>query len=186
MSTTTSTEKTTSRRRSAQKTRKTPFQFLDELRLNNVGFTAMQLRTVAMKAVRESTLVDEEMEHVVFDFIRLGINARIADKRARRSTPSLSVIERQEQRARTKDHMRARLDEHIEGRVQMRLLDYVTLIGKPLAECTGSDCRKMATRDRDFYAELARRLRPGERVGKHLSEVELQAIHRDCRLAPVT
>jgi hypothetical protein len=183
MSESTSTGTDTSSRRRRTRRPKTPFEFIDELKRDNVGATFATLRVLAMKEVREATLVDDHMTNVVFDYIRLGINERFPDVR-RRPVPTLTRQERQDQRARTLDRMGDRLEQVIEARADLRMLEYITLIGKPLAECTGADCRKMATRDRDFYAEIARRLRPGERVGKHLSEDELQAIRRDCRLTP--
>jgi hypothetical protein len=168
--------------KSSRRRRRLLAEFLAELRADHPDTNAARLRALAMIALRPRVDVDEGWQSVVFDLMAEGLKVRIFDKRPRRA-PTLTAKERQEQRLRIKDEMKRRLDDHIEDAVTVRLLDYVTLIGTPLGDCTGADCKKLSIRERDFYGEIAKRLRPGERVRNHLSEDELQAIHRSCRLA---
>lgn len=70
--------------------------------------------------------------------------------------------------------------------VKVRLLDYLVLVpgvgSQALGECTGAQCRRAGQRLGPWLLEIAKRLRPSERVKHHLSELELQGIARSHRL----
>lgn len=159
---------------------KTLTEFIDELRADNPDVPRERLRQIALSDLRTRFLTDDGWETVIVKLIEEGLRIHVRERRPRAVRPSMK-----EQRSRIKQDMRQRFDDRVEELVSIRLLGYATLLeGKPLGDCTGADCKKLSIRDRDFYAEIAKRLRPGEHVRNHLSEAELQAIYRDCRLAP--
>jgi hypothetical protein len=161
-------------------------EFLAELRAANPGAPIPYLRKLALADVRRHNLTDEGWRVITRDIWVAGLRALLTETASDEKKPPRmpdAGPEREAQRARQQDDMERRLDAVIEDRA-MRLLDHPTLAGgKLLGDCTGADCRKLAIREPLFYGELAKRLRPSEHVRNHLSEAELQAIYRSCRLA---
>jgi hypothetical protein len=80
------------------------------------------------------------------------------------------------------ESLRRGFEDRIETEVTIRLLEYVTPYGKPLAECTGAECKRLGRRFGSFFGELGDRLTPGETVGAHFPEAALQAIAETHRL----
>jgi hypothetical protein len=79
----------------------------------------------------------------------------------------------------------ARADhERVERIVSVRLLEYQTTYGKALGDCTGAECKRLGRQYGGFFAEVGKRLTPGQRVRNHLSELELQGIAATHRLIP--
>jgi len=74
------------------------------------------------------------------------------------------------------EEIRARDEVRIETAIKVRLLEWQTTYGKRLADCTGAECMRLARRYGPFFQEISKRLNASDKVGNHLSEVELQAI----------
>lgn len=74
--------------------------------------------------------------------------------------------------------------ERIERIVSVRLLEYQTTYGKALGDCTGAECKRLGKQYGGFFAEVAKRITPGQRVRNHLTELELQGIATTHRLVP--
>jgi hypothetical protein len=73
-------------------------------------------------------------------------------------------------------------EERIETEATARLLEWVTPYNRPLKDCTGAECARLGRRLGGFFAELAKRLTPGETVGAHFSEFALQEFAKPYRL----
>jgi hypothetical protein len=173
---------------------RSPREFIDHLRIEQPNATADELIRRYMTQVREHSIFDDAAwEILVLDPLEewlranvtgapaVAIAARKAANGARERTPA----ERERRAALTKSIVEkiAKEDQQrIEMVVTVRLLEYQTTYGKPLGDCTGSECARLSRRYGAFFAEVAKRLLPAERVRGHLSELELQSIARSYRL----
>lgn len=174
--TTTDTDTTPNRPRARTK-RLTLADWITRLRDENPGAKAADLRAIAAAEVSTHTRTDYAFRSVHEQLIADAIRIHITDPREPRMASTTA-----EERAAAAALMRQGLNEVIEARAALVLMEFITESGKPLGECTGAECRKLSVRSRDFYAEIAKRLTPGEHVKNHLTEPELQAIWRVSRL----
>jgi hypothetical protein len=69
----------------------------------------------------------------------------------------------------TKAETKTKLDEHIEKRAKLILLDLLMPNGKALRDCTGTDCRKFG----GWFSRIADRV-GSKKVGDVLSEKEVR------------
>jgi hypothetical protein len=151
--------------------------WIKRLREDNPEMKAADLRVSAAAEVHAHIRVDSAWQDIIARAVEDALKIYIVDPRAPR-LPATTAQERDDLKA----TMRERLDDEIQTRAVLVLMDFVTETGKPLKKCTGADCKKLSTRSRDFYAEIAKRLTAGEHVEGNLTEPELQAIWRACRL----
>jgi hypothetical protein len=174
----------------------TPRDFIKQLQTRYPTESAAQIRERYKQQIRDNVLFDDRAtealamgpldEWLAVNVSGTGIlppaSASASSPRARReATP-----QDRKEAAQVKETLVAEIvHEHtavVEAEVSIRLLEYQTTYGKPLADCTGAECRRLSVRYGGFFAELAKRLRPADHVGVHLTEVELQAIARSHRL----
>jgi hypothetical protein len=74
--------------------------------------------------------------------------------------------------------------DRIEQIVITSLLEYQTMYGKPLGDCTGAECARLGQQYGGFFSEIATRLTPGQHVRNHITELELQGIASAHHLLP--
>jgi hypothetical protein len=75
--------------------------------------------------------------------------------------------------------------EVIAGRVRAKIKEQAKIMllkmklpnGKPLSECTGSECVQMGSRIGGWLAEIGRRVKPNQKVGEVMTEADLRAIY---------
>lgn len=156
--------------------------FLARLRAGFPGDTPEQIAERYVSHVREMNLFDDAQQEIyVLDPLREWILATIAAEVRKPKPASPEVREkRRAQREAIVKAIASKVEKKVEDRAQelfeVRLLEYQTIYGKPLARCTGAECSRLGHRYGEFFAEIAKRLRPSEHVEAHLSEAELQAI----------
>jgi hypothetical protein len=76
-----------------------------------------------------------------------------------------------QRRRRTAAELRA-ATEATKALIVGRLLDLIAPNGKPLAQCTGADCRRIG----GWYGRLAAKVPPRKTVGAVLSEAQLRKL----------
>lgn len=118
-----------------------------------------------------------EAEHELMRIVDDWLLRYVPDERpARRQRTEEEREAAKEERRALAERIKAADDARIEIEVKIRLLEWQTTYGKPLADCTGAECLRLSRRYGPFFAEIAKRLNPSDKVRNHLSETELQAI----------
>ena len=171
-----------------------PREFIDKLRAEEPNANTDEIAQRYMAAVREHSLFDDMFwEILVLDPLEEWLRANVVAPAPVRLVPPPAQPPRRnkapEERARATAETRALVTqiaakdaERIELVVAIRLLEYKTTYGKTLGDCTGAECARLSRHYGAFFAEIARRINPADRVRNHLSELELQGIARVHRL----
>jgi hypothetical protein len=174
----------TTARRSRPPKRPRPETRIGKLRAEYPKATAEQLCELYKKWLIGVVIFDtDDDEAEIMTLIDLALRSLVKDHPAARlpKTPA----QRQQAKAQKKalvNKIAAADEQRIETLLTVRLLEYQTTYGKRLADCTGAECKRLSFRYGSFFAEIAKRLSPSDRVGNHLSEPELQAIAKTHRL----
>jgi hypothetical protein len=172
-----------------------PREFIDKLRAAEPNADADEICRQYLVAIREHTIFDEgKWEILALTPIEEWLRATVIaarplappkDRTPPRPRPPRTPEQVAARAAETKhlvDTIGAGVERMIEAEVAMRLLEYETTYGKKLGDCTGAECGRLSRNYGSFFAEVAKRLNPSDRVRNHLSELELQAIARTYRL----
>jgi hypothetical protein len=75
----------------------------------------------------------------------------------------------------TEAKLKKHIDEAIETKAQIMLLDMMTPTGKALRDCTGGECRQMG----GLYLQIAERVKPTQKVGKVLREADVRKLYQE-------
>lgn len=159
-------------RRKAHATR----AFVTQLRAEEPKAKADEICRRAIAAFREH--VDEEGQDIFLDALKDWLLDNVTDKPPRRMRTAEERAQSKAATATLVEQIATNLDARIEAAVQTRFLEEKMINGRKLADCTGAMCRRFG----GFYAEIAKRLRPSERVGGHLTEAEIAAIAKTWRI----
>jgi hypothetical protein len=169
----------TSSRRQRRERIVSPRDFIKELQALFPDDSPEEICEQYRQHVREKTRFDDlAIEALVMGPLDEWLKANVGGARRRRAAPERSA----QAKEMLIGEMAQRHAALVEAEATIRLLEYQTTYGKALGDCTGAECRRLSVRYGDFFAELAKRLRPSDHVGQHLSEAELQAIARTHRL----
>lgn len=128
--------------------RSNPRDLLKRIIETNPGATRAQL----VSAVRDVASVDE-MDSIIEFWV---VNTRRA--LLKRPEPS-------------KEEIRARV-EQIKNTISARLLDMILPNGKPLRDCTGSECAQVG----GWLTKIANRVKPNDVVGTVLTETQVRKL----------
>ena len=72
--------------------------------------------------------------------------------------------------------IRTKIEEHVETKAQLILLDLMMPNGKLLRDCTGQECRSLARSVGAWLARIAKRVKLRETVGTTLTENEVREL----------
>jgi hypothetical protein len=85
--------------------------------------------------------------------------------------------ERQSRALEKQAELQTRLEQEIEARVKIALLDMVMPNGKALRECTGKECRHFSSKIGAWLLRVAKQIKPTDRVGDVLTEKQLRKLY---------
>jgi hypothetical protein len=84
--------------------------------------------------------------------------------------------ERKAEKGRIAAAMKQKVEQAIEQKAQIILLDWVLPNGKALRDCTGRDCRQMSGTVGTWLRKIADRIKPTELVGSVLQEADVRKL----------
>lgn len=96
-------------------------------------------------------------------------------KEALRTLDGPADIEEIRQKERTRAERARAFDEEVQivkGTIVGNLLNHMTMIGKPLRDCTGKDCTILG----GFFSQIGKTIKPDDVVGEMLSEHDLRTL----------
>jgi hypothetical protein len=141
------------------------------------GATAEEAREAAHDCIFAYVpLKDEGLHGLIMSLVDDALARKVKDPRPATDRAASEAVKQA-----AVETIRQGFEAKVEAEVTIRLLEWVTPNGKPLAECTGKHCARLSRRCGSFFRELADRLSPSETVGGHYSEwmlQELAKIHR--------
>jgi hypothetical protein len=140
--------------------------------------SAAEVRELVHNHIIEVSEFENEAERAfVLWLCDSDLARRVKDPKSARAKAEAEAVKQQVTAALQRGH-----EELVETEATRRLLDWLTPYGRPLWQCTGAECARLGRRLGGFFAELAKRLTPGETVGAHFSESGLQEFAKPYRL----
>lgn len=140
-----------------------------------------QIRKLLRKQVDKDPCRDDYHDGVWGYWVRNNLRSYLdpapAPRKGLRPASAAELAVRQKDFDKTFAETKTAIAAQIDRSAKLVLLDMVLPNGKKLRHATGSDCKAFAPKFGIWFGNIARKLKPGDVVGKVLTEKEVREIY---------